>query len=377
MLVRTWMIIWKEFLQIIRDPRQLAMVVIMPMIMLVLYGYAINLDVNHVQMAVFDHDGSRQSRDLIGAFANSTYFDITMLAYNDADITNALDSGRAKIALIIPVDYSRDLARGHKTPVQALVDGSDSATASTVVGYFGNTLQQQNVKIIMQALARIGRGSNASFTPINLQTRFWYNPELKSVNYIVPGLIAVILMMLATILTSATVVRERERGTIEPLLVSPVQPVELMLGKLIPYTLIAFFDVVLVTIVGVEVFHVPLRGSPALVLVLSGVFVIASLGIGLFISSIAPSQQSAMMASGLLMQLPSMMLSGFIFPITSMPTVIRLLTNIIPAAHFIKILREIFLKGSGLQMVWKPSLMLLLLGIFVVGLAIAVFRKKL
>lgn len=377
MLVRTWMIIWKEFLQILRDPRQLAVVVVMPMVMLVMYGYAINLDVRHVKMAVYDQDMSRQSRELIGAFANSTYFDIAVVAENGAQIDNALDSGRAQIALIIPVTYSRNLAGGHSATVQALIDGYDSTTASTEAGYFANTMQQQSSKIILQALARVGHAGSASFTPIDLRTRYWYNPELKSVNYIVPGLIAVILMMLSTILTSATIVRERERGTIEPLLVSPVQPLELILGKLIPYTIIAFCDVLLVIFVGVITFHVPLRGSPALVLALSGVFVIASLGIGLLISAIAPSQQVSMMASALFMQLPSMMLSGFMFPITSMPAAIRPLTNLIPAAHFIRILREIFLKGSGIEMVWQPALLLLLLGITVVGLAVKAFRNKL
>ncbi len=176
------MIIWKEFIQIIRDPRQLAVVVVMPMVMLVLYGYAINLDVRHVKLAVYDQDMSRQSRDLIGAFANSTYFDITVAAHNDEEIADALDAGSAQIALIIPVTYSRDLALGHNTPVQALVDGSDSTTASTVAGYFASTVQQQSEKMIVQALARVGDAGSTSFTPIDLRTRYWYNPELKSVN---------------------------------------------------------------------------------------------------------------------------------------------------------------------------------------------------
>jgi hypothetical protein len=235
MLERTGMIFWKEFIHILRDPRQLAVVVLMPIIMLVMYGYAINLDVNHVKMAIYDQNMSPQSRDLIGAFADSTYFDIAVVAHSDGEITNALQGGRAQIALIIPVTYSRDLASGHNTPIQAIIDGSDSTTASTVGGYFASTVQQQSAKIIVQALARVGRAASASLTPIDLQTRYWYNPELKSVNFIVPGLIAVILMQLATLLTSATIVRERERGSMEPLLVSPVRPLELMLGKLIPY----------------------------------------------------------------------------------------------------------------------------------------------
>lgn len=377
MLLRTWMIMWKEFIQIIRDSRQLAVVIVMPLLMLVLYGFAINMDVKHVKLSVYDQDMSRQSRDLIGAFANSTYFDITQIAHSNEDVGNALDSGQAQIALIIPVTYSRDLASGHNAEVQALVDGSDSTTASTISGYFTSTIQQQQDKIIVQALARLGSRGAASFTPIDLRTRFWYNPELTSVNYIVPGLISVILMMLATILTSATIVRERERGTIEPLLVSPVQPVELVLGKLAPYTIIAFFDVLLVTFAAVLIFHVPLRGSPVLVLLMSGVFVIAALGIGLLISSVAPTQQVAMTASGVGMQLPSMLLSGFMFPVTSMPAGVRAFAYLVPAFHFIRILRAIFLKGSGFDMIWQPALFLLLLGVGVVGLAVVRFRKKL
>ncbi|HEX2951802.1 MAG TPA: ABC transporter permease [Armatimonadota bacterium] len=371
MILRTWMMIWKEFKQISRDPRMLAVAVLLPVFMLLLYGYAINLDVRHVRMAVYDQDHSQQSREMINAFSCSGYFDIVGYLDNDHDIAPELDDSKAKMVLVIPVTFSHDLADGRRAQVQVLVDGSDSTTASTAIGYATMIIQQQSLKIALSA------GQVGATQPIDHRSRFWYNPELKSTNFIIPGLIAVILMMLSALLTSVTVVRERERGTIEQLIVSPVKPIEIMLGKLIPYVLIAFCDVILVLIVSTLIFHIPLIGSPLLVLALSAIFVIAALGIGLLISTVAPNQQVAMLVAIMATQLPTVLLSGFMFPISSMPRAIQVLTNIIPAAHFIRILRAIFLKGSGFMMLWKPSLLLLLIGLLMLVLSSVRFRKKL
>ena len=376
MLLRTWMIIWKEFVQISRDARTLAIVVLLPVMLLVIYGYAINLDVNHLRLAVYDQDNSYQSRDLIGAFSHGEYFDIVASVRSNRAVTEALDDGLAKAALVIPPTYARNLASNRVAEVQLLVDGSDSTTSSTAIGYANAIVQQQSAKITVAALQRRGITPPAA-APIDARFRYWYNPELRSTNFIVPGLVAVILMMLSALLTSMTVVRERERGTIEQLVVSPVMPSELMIGKLLPYVIIAFFDVILVIAAGRLLFGVPLKGSPALVLALSAVFLTAALGIGLLISVASHNQQTAMTLAFMTTLLPSILLSGFIFPIRAMPVVLQIITNLIPARHFLVILRAIFLKGSGFVLVWKPALVLLIYGLVVLTLSAKRFHKKL
>lgn len=373
MLQRTGMMIWKEFIQIFRDPRMLTVVVLIPVVMLLLYGFAINFDVKHVRMAVCDFDNSMQSRDLVGAFSRSGYFDIVANVRDTQLLNGLLDEGKAKIILFIPPSYHKELARREKARVQLLLDGSDSTSASTALGYVNVILQQQSTKMALAVLpASVGRS-----LPIEHRVRYWYNPGLVSTNFIIPGLIAVILMALSALLTSVTVVRERERGTLELLIVSPVQPLEIMLGKLIPYIIIAYGDVLLVLLASRFIFQVPLRGSLLLVLLLSGIFLTAALGIGLFISTVAPTQQVAMLVAILATQLPAVLLSGFIFPISSMPRVIQWMSNIIPATHFIHILRAIFLKGVGLSLLWRPALYLLCIGVAMLTISAARFRKKL
>jgi len=377
MFLRMRMIMWKEFIQISRDPRLLAVVVIIPMFMLLLYGYAINFDVRNLRLAVFDQDSSRASRELIDVFTDSGYFRLVDYVRDHHQVTEALDGNTAQLVLIIPPTYSRDLADGRKAQVQVLINGSDSTTASTGIGYIAAILQQQSSKVSLEALAREGVNVTRVVQPVDNRVRFWYNAELRSTNYLVPGLVAMILMMLAALLTSVTVVRERERGTIEQLIVSPVRPFELMVGKLAPYVVIAFCDVLLILLVGVYVFQVPFRGSPWLVLALSAIFVTAALGIGLLVSTVAPTQQLAMLAAMLVSQLPTVLLSGFMFPISSMPPAVQIITYIIPARHFIQILRGIILKGNGLAQVWEPSLGLLILAVLLLGLSTARFKKKL
>jgi ABC-2 type transport system permease protein len=376
MALRTAMIAWKEFLHLLRDWRTLAVVVALPVLMLVLYGYALNLDVTHIRLAVYDQDRSAPSRRLTDAFVRSGYFRTVSFLSSYDQATESLDGGAARVVLVIPTGYAGDLASGRQAQVQLLVDGSDSTTASTAIGYANALLQQQSVDVAAKALSRRGLGARA-MAPLDVRTRYWYNPELRSTNFIVPGLIAVILMMLAGLLTSMTIVRERERGTIEQLIVSPVMPGELMLGKLLPYVLIALFDVLLVITMGRLVFHVPLVGSPALVLALSGVFITAALGIGLLVSVVSTSQQAAMTAALMVTLLPSIMLSGFVFPITSMPVPIQWITTLIPARHFLTILRAIFLKGVGLGLLWKPALILVIYGAAALALSARRFRKTL
>ncbi|MFZ2959375.1 MAG: ABC transporter permease [Candidatus Ozemobacteraceae bacterium] len=377
MLLRTWMIVWKELLQIRRDPRMLIVVIVIPVLMLILYGYAINLDVNHLAFAVLDDDRSDQSREFVGAFENSGYFDIVAHPHDRREAEEMLDRGNARAVLFIPPTFARDLAAGNSAQVQLLVDGSDSTTANTAIGYVSAIVRERSTMVTLDWLRKAGKNPERTFIPVDHRVRYWYNPELKSPNFLVPGLIAVILMMLAALLTSMTVIRERERGTIEALISTPIRPIELMVGKLIPYVLIAFCDVIMVTFVSMVIFGVPLRGNPFLLLALSGVFLTAALGIGLLISTNAPSQQMAMMVALLVAQLPTVLLSGFIFPITSMPKDIQWLTSLIPATHFIRILRGIFLKGSGIDVLWKPALFLLAIGVVTLALSAARFKKKL
>jgi ABC-type multidrug transport system ATPase subunit/ABC-type multidrug transport system permease subunit len=356
------MIIWKEFIHILRDVRTLAVVVILPVLMLVLYGYAINLDVKHLSLAVLDWDRTPASRDLTGAFSRGEYFDVAAYLTSDRAVTEALDRGRAKAALVIPPGFSSDLASGRKASAQLIVDGSDSTAASTAIGYADAILRQHSANITLAALQKTGLPVRGSYPPVETRVRFWYNPELRSVNYIVPGLIAVILMMLAALLTSMTVVREREQGTIEQLIVSPVRPHELMIGKLLPYVVIAFVDVITVIVAGRLLFHVPL--------------LTAALGIGLLISTLSPSQQTAMTIALVTTMLPAILLSGFVFPISAMPKVVQWLTNIIPARHFLVIARGAFLKGSGLDLLWRPALVLLVFGLVTLALSSLRFRKR-
>ena len=378
MLLRIWMIIWKEFIQIFRDLRTLAVVVIMPVVMLMLYGYAINLDVKHIPMMVYDQDHSPESRELIGVFSRTEYFEIVAYTTDYRAIDQALDRGTARAALVIPTRFSRALMRGELAPVQLIVDGSNSTTASTAIGYAAQMIGQYSSRITIEALQRNGLNVSAEvMTPVDARLRFWYNPELKSSNFMVPGLIAVILMMLSSLLTSMTVVRERERGTIEQLIVSPVMPYELMIGKVAPYVVISMVDVILIIVAGKLLFNIPLLGSPALLLVLSAVYLMAVLGLGLFISAVSNSQQTAMTIAMTATQLPSVLLSGFFFPISAMPQVIQWFTYLIPARHFLVIVRSIFLKGVGFELLWQPALILFVYGIFMLWLSSNRFHKKL
>ena len=378
MLWRTTMIMWKEFIQIRRDPRLLAVVVVLPLVLLLIYGYAINLDVRMLALAVVDDDRSPASRELVAAFVNNEHFALRARPATVAAAGDLLDQGAVGAVLAIPRDFARDLQRDRAATVQLLVDGSDSTTANTAVGYAKTILQLAAARVTVDAVRRRGIGRDpATMLVISHRPRAFYNGELRSTNFIIPGLIAVILMMLAALLTSMTVVRERERGTIEALVVTPVRPLELMVGKLVPYVVIAYADVFLVVAASQLVFAVPLRGSLALVLVLSGVFLTAALGIGLLISTIAGTQQVAMTAGLMGTQLPSVLLSGFIFPVRSMPPALQWLTNAIPATHFVQILRSIFLKGAPLAQLWTPTLFLVAVGALMLMLSARSFRKKL
>jgi len=376
-LLRTWAIARKEFIEILRDPRTLIVVIVLPLVLLVLFGYAINMDIKHLRMAVLDQDKSSAARDLVRAFENNEYFSVVRYLNSPAQIDRVIERGEAKLALTIPRGYARDLAGGGGADVQVIVDGSDSTTASIAISYVSAVLLGYSTQVTLAAARKLGATQQELLQPLDYQPRVWYNPDLKSTNFIVPGLIAVILMLLSALLTSMTIARERERGTIEQLVVSPVMPHELMVGKIAPYVAIAFADIVLVTVVGRLLFHVPLRGSGLLLFGLSGVFLFAALGIGLLISTVSRSQQGAMTVALLATMLPSFLLSGFMFPIASMPRVLQLITYLIPARYFLVISRGIFLKGVGLEVFWRDALFLLVFAAVVVAASALNFKKRL
>ena len=375
-LRRTCAVLVKEFVHIIRDRRTLAVAVSMPILLLVLYGYALNLDVKDIDTVVLDQDRSSRSRDLVGAFVNSGYFRVVSYLQAPEQMDRAVDSGQAKVGISIPYDFSEQLRRGRAVQVQVVVDASDSLVANTIIGYVGGITSSYSNQVMLRALRRVG-GVQAARPPLDPRVRVWYNPELRSSDFIVPGLIATILAMLSALLTSLTVVRERERGTMEQLVVSPVTSAELMIGKLIPYVALALLDVALIVLVGVALFAVPLRGSVLLLGLLSFLFVVASLALGLLISSLSGTQQVAMTTALFATMLPTILLSGFIFPINSMPRFFQIATNIIPARHFLVIVRGIFLKGIGLSVLWPQALALLLFAALFVALAALAFRKRL
>lgn len=374
---RIWPIMRKEFIEIWRDPRALGFVLAMPVLMLLLYGYGISSDVKRVPLAVYDRDGQPPARELVRRFTSTEYFVETVRAGSLRELRQAIDRGDAKVGLMIPEDFSRNLGAGRPAPVQFVVDGSDSNTASIAIG---------NIAAISKSTELAPRDLQPQVfitsevenpIPIELRTWVWYNPELKSSNFLVPGLAAVILMMLAAMLTSLTVAREWERGTIEGLIASPLRPSELMLGKILPYVVIGLVDVGLILLMGVFWFSVPLRGSVTLLMVSSTIFLLGGLGIGLFISAATKSVQVAFQLSTLATMLPALLLSGFFYPIENMPAILQAVTYLIPARYFLVVIRGIFLKGIGLAILWKELVFLSLFAVLMLVVSSAKFRKRL
>jgi ABC-2 type transport system permease protein len=350
----------KETLHIRRDPRSLYMAIGLPIVLLLLFGYAITFDIRHVAVAVADLDGSSASRELVDRIRASEYFDLRSESRDDARIGRLLEEGTVKIALIIPPDFGRRSARGEIPAVQVLVDGSNNNTALVAMGYISRVIQTHASAALLASLnaSILPRAGLAGVPSVDARIRIWYNPELRSTNYIIPGLIAVVMMVMTTMLTSLTVAREWENGTMEQLIVGPVRPLEIILGKTAPYFILGAAQIVLIVIAGKLLFRVPIRGDLACLAVVSAAFLACALGIGLFVSISAKSQQLAYMLSILITLLPSYLLSGFIFPIASMPKAIQAVTYLVPARYFLATLRGIFLKGYGFGLLWPEILSL-------------------
>ncbi|MHB8836385.1 MAG: ABC transporter permease [Candidatus Methylomirabilia bacterium] len=365
----------KELLQLRRDPQMLRIVIAAPLFQLFVFGYAVTTDVKHVATALLDQDRSVQSRELAERFARSGYFDIVRRPDGPAAVDALLDDGDVQAALVIPRGFAADLAAERTARVQLLIDGSDSMTAGMVAGYAGGVAGEYSARVAAERLERL-RARVQRVPAVEERTRVWYNPELKSVNYMVPGVLSMILFLVTMLLTSMAIVKEREIGTLEQLVVTPITPAELIVGKTLPYIAIGFIDMLLVLALSTFWFRVPIAGSVTLLFALSTVFIFTSLGLGLFISTISLTQQQAMMTTFFIM-LPSILLSGFIFPIANMPRVIQYATLMIPLRYFLVIVRGIFLKGNGIAILWPQVAVLLAFGVAILGLSTLRFRKRL
>jgi ABC-2 type transport system permease protein len=365
----------KEFLHILRDPRSLGMAIAIPMMMLLLFGFALTLDVDHVPMVVWDQNNTPDSRELVSQFAGSPYFSLVRYVDNESEMNRAIDSGEALMGLVVPYDFARRLASQTQVPLELAISGVDSNTATIALGY-----AEAIVDIYSQEwmIRRFGRqGLTKVQIPLDVRARVWFNADLESKNYIVPGLIAVIMMVIAAMLTSLCFAREWERGTMEQLISTPVQGSELVLGKLIPYFAIGLLDMVLAVVLGQFLFQVPLRGNVALLFGVASIFLVGVLTMGMLISITTKGQLMASQIAMMATFLPSFLLSGFIFAIVNMPRPIQWITYLVPARYFISVLKGIYLKGVGLEILAADTLLLVAFAALMVLLAIWKFKKKL
>jgi ABC-2 type transport system permease protein len=374
MTSRIFPIMRKEFTQILRDPHTLAVMFLIPVVQLILLGYAASTNVEHLATAVLDKNRTPESRALIEAYRASNYFDIAFYVSSENELARLIDSGQARAGLLIPPDYSDKIARDEVAQVGFVIDGSDPNVANTALSAAQAIGQTQSAEIVQRMLER--HGIELRQAGLDVRPRVWYNPELSSANFMIPGLMASILQILTTFLTAMAIVRERERGTIEQLIVTPLKPYELILGKMIPYIFIAFWDTIEVLLIGMFWFQVPMHGSVILLFALSAIALLTSLGLGLFISTISKTQQEAMLLTYFTM-LPSIFLSGFIFPIAAMPKVLQYVSYFIPLTYFLVIVRGIVLKGIGLELLPEQIIALTVFGVAILTLAALQFRKRL
>jgi ABC-2 type transport system permease protein len=349
-------VVRKEFLEIERDKRSLAFMIFLPAFMLLLFGYALNFDIKHIPLAVVDEDGSRTSRDLVDKFRTTEYFDLRAELPRTSAIDPLMAREEIRVALVIPPKFADDLLAGRSPSVQVIVDGSNAMSGTTAAGYVGAILQSYSQRVTIRALAR--RGLTDVALPLADQVRVWYNPELRSAKFLVPGLMAFILMTIVTVSIAFSIVREKERGTMDQIKVSSLRPFELVLGKMIPYVLISIASAHLVLLLGGVLFGVGIRGSYPLLLLAMLLFVAGALGQGLLISSITRTQQVAFLLAVLTTMLPTFILSGFVFPVRNMPAAVQAVTYLVPARYFLSALRAIILKGAGLPAIWDQLLLL-------------------
>jgi ABC-2 type transport system permease protein len=377
-------ILRKEFYQALREPRMRFLLFLPPLVQLIIFGYAVNLDVENVTIAWMDMDRTPASRELQAAFAGSGHFQIVATPTREEEIHNLLDRGKVQAVVRVLPGFARELQRGETTAVQILIEGTNSNTAAIVSNYTTQIVADYAGRVLAdQQNARLVARTETSGGPVNVRvpmlavrTRVWFNPELRSRNYFVPGVVVNIITLVTLMLTAMAIVREKEIGTMEQLMVTPIRPIELMLGKTLPFALVGLLDLALVTGAALLVFHIPFRGSGLMLLGCSILFLLTTLGAGLFISTISQTQQQAMMASFFFF-MPAFMLSGFAFPIRNMPILVQYLTYLNPVRYFIEIVRGIFLKGTGMAVLWPQMVALLVFGVIVLGVSALRFHKRL
>jgi ABC-2 type transport system permease protein len=368
-------LIRKEFIQIVRDPRTLAITFFLPIVQLYMLGYAVTNDVRNVPLAVLDQDRSWAARQLLDAYRAADYFHLDYDVDSEDELRRLIDSGQALAGLIIPPDYSTRIAGGGTAQVAMIVDGSDPTVANTALAAATMIGQTKSTNLLVERAAARGQSAVAQM-PVEVRTQVWYNPDLLSSYYMIPALIGLILMMMTVLLTSTSIVRERERGTIEQLIVTPLRSVELVVGKVTPYVLIALIDMAEVIGAGVLLFGVPINGSLPLLLLLSCLFLVSTLGLGLFVSTLSNTQQEAMLTS-MFFLLPAMFLSGFLFPLEGMPWYLQAFSYVVPLRYFLVITRGIMLKGVGIDVLQNEVLALAIFAVVIMGGAALRFRKRL
>lgn len=374
MWVRLLAIVRKEFIHIVRDPRTLGVMFVLPIVQLVLLGYASSSDVRNIPLALLDNDRSTESRQLLDSYLASGQFQLEFVVDSEVELTRLIDAGAVKAGLIIPRGYGREIAARQQVSVPFFIDGSDPSVANTALSSARLIGQAHGNALMLETIER--RGAINMQAPIDIRTRVWYNPDMLSVYFMIPALIGLILQLQATMLTSGAIVRERERGTIEQLIVTPIRPFELMLGKTLPYMLVAFFMVIEVLVVGSFWFKVPIRGNIVFLLFASLLFLLVVLGLGLMISTVASNQQESMLLT-IATILPSVFLSGFIYPISGLPQWLQAVSYVIPLSYFIDIVRSTMLKGVGFDVLASK---VLILGLFAAVLLIVAslrFKKRL
>ena len=365
----------KEVVQILRDTRSLIIVVIMPVILVLLFGYGVNLDQKHLPIYVWDREGSQESQDLLKRFQASDYFEVIRVVNSYPELLRAIDDGRIRMALVIPWNFSQAVHDGGGTAVQALVDATDDNTANVAIGYAQAIVQGYSSQVQLEWLQQ--RGQAAQPPPLRVETRTWYNEDLESSAFIIPGVLALVMSVIGAFLTSLTIAREWERGTMEQLVSTPVTPLEIMLGKLAPYFLIGMFDVVVCALLALYWFHVPFRGSFVALLISSALFMVVVLALGFFISVVAKNQLAASQMALLATFLPAFLLSGFLYAIEQMPVILQWITRILPARYYVSLLKKIFLKGTATSLLYADLIPLTIFALVLTVLATRSFHKRL
>lgn len=372
MIFRIYAMVKKEFRQIMRDARTLYLIFLFPVFLLILFGYALSLDVKNVKIAIKNNDNSEESRDFIEMLQSSSYFKVVGYLHTQAEVNSYLDEKLAQCVIVFPTDFAAELQAGKNVKLQFLVDGVDGNTATVIMNYVTSATRFYNNKITQEFLARTGM---KSFIPIDPQPLFWYNPDLNTTKFLIPGLFCMILITTAVIMTCLSIVREKELGSMEQLRVSPLGSFEMIIGKTIPYTIVALFVAAFTLVISNIAFGMGVKGSYIMLFFTTVIFLIATLSLGIFISTISDSQQVAFQIASVATMLPTFILSGFIFPIESMPLPVQILTNITPAKFYIIILRSIMLKGAGIEAFWKQIVSLLIFAAFFLGIATLRIRK--